>query len=339
MKMVVRMSLVCACAATALIFFINCDETLVVSRQGGEEFQFRPETEQSAEPIRPIPLHTKLDEKKVKLGRKLFHDTMLSSDHSISCSSCHDLKHGGADGKRRSRGVGGAEGEITAPTVYNSGLSFKQFWDGRANSLEEQVGGPLLNSNEMASDWKTVIDRLKHSPKYSQEFAEAFATGISEENIRNAIATFERSLSTPNCRFDQFLRGDLTAITHEELEGYKIFKQVGCISCHQGVAVGGNMFQPFGVMGNYFHDRGNVTKADYGRFNVTSVEADRFMFKVPSLRNVALVAPYFHDGSTRTLEEAVSIMGKYQLGTPLDGKQVRLVVKFLNTLTGDCEKW
>lgn len=338
MKTVVSISLVCVCATTASILFVNRDETLEVGRQTSEESQFRPEVEQSAEPIRPIPLHTKLDEKKVNLGRELFHDTLLSADRTISCASCHDLKHGGADGKKRSMGVGGAQGEISAPTVYNSGLNFKQFWDGRANTLEEQVGGPLLNPNEMASDWKTVIDRLKSSPSYSRKFAVSYAAEISEENIRNAIATFERSLNTPNCRFDQFLRGDLTAITHEELEGYKTFKQVGCISCHQGVAVGGNMFQPFGVMGNYFRDRGNVTKADFGRFNATAIEADRFMFKVPSLRNVALAAPYFHDGSAKTLEEAVSVMSRYQLGTPLNAQQIGLVVKFLNTLTGDCEK-
>ncbi len=187
----------------------------------------------------------------------------------------------------------------------------------------------------MDSNWIDITNKLKLSPEYQAAFAELYAQGIQSATIKDAIATFERSLSTPNSRFDRFLQGDVQILSEQEKEGYRLFKSYGCASCHQGVGIGGNMFQRFGVMGDYFADRGKPTKADLGRFNVTGNEADRHLFKVPGLRNVALTAPYFHDGSTRSLEEAVMVMAKYQLGRQLSSEELHRIVSFLKTLSGE----
>jgi cytochrome c peroxidase len=292
-------------------------------------------TTREHEPIKAIPQITGLDPEKIALGKTLFGEPRLSHDDTISCASCHDFQKGGADGRVHSLGMNQAEGTINTPSVFNCGLNFKQFWDGRAATLEEQVNGPLEAANEMASSWPEVIRKLRAAPDYVAAFARVYADGIEPRNIKNAIAEYERSLTTPNSRFDQFLRGDDAALSAEEAEGYRKFKSYGCTSCHQGVNAGGNMFETLGAMADYFADRGHVTKADYGRFNVTGREEDRFVFKVPSLRNVALTAPYFHDGSAKTLEDAVRVMGKYQLGHTLTPVDIDQIVKFLHTLTGE----
>jgi cytochrome c peroxidase len=287
------------------------------------------------EPIRPIPLEVKLDAKKVALGDKLFHDKRLSANNSIACASCHGLDRGGVDGQAVSTGINGAKGPINAPTVFNSGFSFRQFWDGRADSLEAQAAGPVHNPKEMGSNWAEVIAKLGRDDALVAAFKESYADGLQAKNIQDAIATFERSLTTPNSRFDKYLRGDQKALSADELQGYRLFKQYGCIACHQGINVGGNMFQQFGVMGDYFKQRGNPTDADLGRFNVTKNPADKHFFKVPSLRNIALTAPYFHDGSARTLNDAVDVMFKFQLGRSAPAQDKELIIKFLRTLTGE----
>lgn len=287
----------------------------------------------SQEPLQPLPA-IQLDPIKVALGKKLFHDKRLSRDNTISCASCHDLMQGGVDRQRISRGVGGAEGMINSPSVLNSGLNFRQFWDGRAASLEDQIDGPIHNGVEMASNWQEIIGKLSQDAHYRQTFAALYPDGIRSHTIKDAIATFERSLAIPS-RFDQYLLGNASAINNEEKKGYELFKNYGCVACHQGVNIGGNMYQYFGVAGNYFADRGNITEADYGRYNVTHKEQDRFMFKVPSLRNVALTPPYFHDGSAQTLEDAVAVMAKYQLGRTLSAQDRQLIVAFLKSLTGE----
>lgn len=291
-------------------------------------------TELQREPIRPLPISVSLNPRKVALGRSLFSDPALSRDGTVSCASCHALDSGGTDHRQHSMGLHRTEGAVNAPTVFNVGFNFRQFWDGRAETLEAQIDGPLQSPGEMGSDWRDVLPRLRGLKDYAAGFAQTYSDGISADNVRNAIAEFERSLITPNARFDRFLRGDSAALTDEEKAGYLKFKSYGCISCHQGVNVGGNMFQRMGVIGDYFADRGNVTQADYGRFNVTKDEADRYTFKVPSLRNVELTAPYFHDGSAQTLDEAVAIMAKYQLGRQLPPQDRDQLVKFLKTLTG-----
>jgi cytochrome c peroxidase len=287
-----------------------------------------------AEPITPIPQPADVLSKKVLLGERLFHDPGLSRDQKVSCATCHDLKRGGVDGKPHSVGVGGTPLAVNTPTVFNSGLNFRQFWDGRAASLEDQAEGPLLHPDEMGATWPAIVAKLKDSAEYSRAFDDVYADGVQAANVKDAIASFERSLATPGSRFDRYLAGDAMALSAPEYRGYWLFKSYGCIACHQGANVGGNMFQKLGVMRNYFEDRGNVQPADLGRYNVTKKEEDRHVFKVPSLRNVALTAPYFHDGSAATLPGAVAIMGRYQLGVEIASSDIALIVAFLETLTG-----
>lgn len=284
------------------------------------------------EPVKPLPV-LKLSPEKVKLGERLFNEKRFSKDNTVSCASCHSLSHGGADPKALSLGVGGMPGDVNSPSVLNAAHNFRQFWDGRAPTLEEQIGFVVENPVELASSWKDVLAKLNADAVLVGEFKKLYPDGITVKNITDSIAAYERSLAVDS-RFDLFLRGDANAITPEEKEGYEKFKAYGCVACHQGVNVGGNLYQVFGVMGNYFKDRGNVKKADYGRFNVTGKESDRYMFKVPSLRNVALTAPYFHDGSAKTLEDAVNVMFKYQLGRQAPEKDKKLIIKFLQSLTG-----
>ncbi|PIW26535.1 MAG: cytochrome B6 [Rhodospirillales bacterium CG15_BIG_FIL_POST_REV_8_21_14_020_66_15] len=301
--------------------------------QPGTSDHHRPLADQ--EPIRPIPREIMLDPGKVALGKKLFHDTRLSRDNTVACANCHDVSDDGADGLERSVGIGGAQTRLNAPTVFNSGFNFVQFWNGRAATLEDQIEGPIHAPNEMATSWPEIIAKLNRDSGMVSDFAAIYGGPIQSAAIKDAIATYERSLITPDSRFDRFLRGDETAITATERAGYELFKNYRCVACHQGVNVGGNLYAKIGVVGNYLADRGGVTDADLGRFNVTGRERDRQVFKVPSLRNVALTAPYFHDGSVKTLRSAVVFMAKYQLGRPISKEDVELIVAFLETLTGE----
>ncbi|MDR2689608.1 MAG: cytochrome-c peroxidase [Azoarcus sp.] len=287
--------------------------------------------------IIPIPVRAadEADAGKIALGDRLFNDPQLSADGSISCASCHIIATGGDDGRKRSIGVNAAVGDVNSPTVFNSVYNFRQFWDGRAANLAEQVAGPILNPVEMASSWPIVIRRLENDADYRRDFQREYGGAINETSVSDAIARYETTLVTPNSPFDRYLNGNPGAIGADALEGYNRFTDYGCISCHQGINVGGNFFQRFGVMGDYFADRGNLTKADLGRYNITGQEEDRYVFKVPSLRNVALTAPYFHDGSIATLDEAVDIMGRYQLGRSLSVEDRRLIAAFLDSLTGE----
>lgn len=286
-------------------------------------------------PILPLPQTISLNAQKIALGKRLFHEARLSASGTISCASCHNLATGGVDRQPRSRGTDGKMGNINTPTVFNSSFNFRQFWDGRAASLEDQVNGPLQNPAEMGSSWPLTISLLNNDPQYRKTFSAIYKDGIQPQNVRDAIATFERSLITPNARFDRYLRGDSAAIDKEELEGYRLFTQIGCISCHQGVNIGGNLYQKLGIMEDYFAARGNLTTADMGLFNVTGKEEDRHYFKVPSLRNVALTAPYLHDSSATTLDDAIETMARYQLGRNLSDTEVARISAFLHTLTGE----
>jgi len=286
------------------------------------------------EPIRPLPVVEGLDPAKVALGERLFSDRRLSADDTVACANCHGLDSAGVDKLPRSFGIGGRQGTVNAPTVYNSAFNFRQFWDGRAATLEEQVAGPVHNPLEMGSNWAEVAAKLKADPAYRAAFEGLYPGGVDGASIADAIAIFERSLVTPS-RFDRYLRGDDGALSEGEKQGYRLFKSYGCTACHQGVNVGGNMYQRFGLFGDYFADRGgDLTQADLGRFNVTGDENDRFRFKVPGLRNVARTAPYFHDGSVSDLGEAVRIMAHYQLGRALPEPDVAHIVQFLQSLTG-----
>ena len=286
------------------------------------------------EPIRPVPAPD-VDWARAALGERLFHETRLSKDDTVSCASCHDLDSGGDDGRRVSVGIDGEVGPINAPTVFNAGYNFKQFWDGRAGTLEAQVDGPVTSPVEMGSLWPDVVAKLYRDETYPSQFGAIYADGISRDNVKDALAEFMRSLTTPGSRFDSWLAGDEAALDERELRGYALFKSYGCASCHQGANVGGNMFQVFGVINNYFTRRGNITDADRGRFNVTGNEADMHAFKVPSLRMAAHTAPYLHDGRAATLRDAVDIMFEFQLGREAPDADKDAIVAFIRTLAGE----
>ncbi len=267
---------------------------------------------------------------KVALGKKLYFDTRLSKAQDISCNSCHNLDTFGVDNEPTSPGHKGQRGGRNSPTVLNAALHIAQFWDGRAKDVEAQAIGPILNPIEMAMDSEqAVLERLGADPKTVAAFKEAFpaeSTPLTYVNIGNAIGAFERTLLTPS-RFDDFLNGDEHALTPEEKAGGKLFVQTGCTACHMGATVGGAMYQKLGLVKDY-------PTADQGRYEVTKQEADKKVFKVPSLRNVTKTGPYFHDGSVSTLEAAVSQMGEYQLGKKLSNQEVSSIISFLGTLTG-----
>jgi cytochrome c peroxidase len=291
-----------------------------------------------AEPIKPLPPPPVVDAMKAVLGRALFFDRRFSKDNSVSCASCHAFDKGGAYGATRPTGVGGKKHTLNSPTVFNSAYNFRQLWSGGQPGIEGVVDQVVKSPLVFGSSWPEVLGRLSADAALVARFGKAYPEGLTKESAAHALGEYTRSLTTPNARFDQYLRGKADAITADERSGYELFKKYGCVACHQGVNVGGNMFQKFGVMGDYFAARGNVKPADYGRFNVTGREADRYVFKVPSLRNVALTAPYFHDGSADTLPQAVQVMFTYQLGRGASAQDVDLIVKFLGTLTGEQPK-
>lgn len=282
-----------------------------------------------ASTIEPIPLAVEYHIKKASLGKKLFSDTILSKDGTISCATCHNLEHNGADTTPYSFGVDGAEGLVNSPTVFNSSGNFVQFWNGRAEDLKAQVIMPITNPVEMADNKENILKKLKNS-KYDELFKALYKDGVTIENLSEVVAEFEKALITPNSRFDQYLRGDLNAITAEEKEGFKTFKELGCISCHNGVNVGGNMYQKSGLIIPYLQD-----KPMLGRFDITSRDRDKNIYKVPSLRNIELTAPYFHDGQVKTLKDAVFMMQKHQLGIIPKKIDTKRITTFLKTLTGE----
>jgi cytochrome c peroxidase len=266
------------------------------------------------------------------LGRMLFFDKRLSKDHDLSCNSCHALDHFGVDNEPTSVGAKGARGRRNSPTVFNAAGHFTAFWDGRAGNVEEQAKGPILNPSEMAmTDAPAVVAVLQKIPGYVTAFHAAFpgdAAAVSYENVGRAIGAFERSLVTPS-RWDKYLAGDRAALSAKEITGLKLFTDLGCMTCHTGEFVGGSMFQKVGVAAPW------PNQADEGRFEVTKLASDRMMFKVPSLRNVAKTSPYFHDGSAKTLEEAIELMGRYQIGEEINEKDIAAIAAWLGSLTGE----
>jgi cytochrome c peroxidase len=301
------------------------------------------EVTQTNEPIQPLPsemlpvsVASALENRwKVTLGEKLFQDVRLSRNNQRSCLSCHSFSLGGADRLSHSIGINGAATAVNTPTVFNVRFNFRLNWNGKFANLSDHLDALISNPQVMGIQWSEAIRSLQQVPEYVQLFNQSYPDGFTPTNIKDAIVAYELSLNTPNARFDRFLQGDKKSLTRSEQEGYRLFKTYGCISCHQGVNLGGNMFQPFGVIGNYLADRGQITSADLGRFNVTKNPADRYLFRVPSLRNVAVTPPYFHDGSVKTLKQAIAKMTKYQLGRPLLTEQIELIAQFLKTLTGE----
>jgi cytochrome c peroxidase len=286
---------------------------------------------QTNEPITPVHPPKLLNIGMSELGKKLYFDPRLSKSGFISCNSCHNLSMGGTDNLQTSIGDHWQQGPINAPTVLNSSLNVAQFWDGRAADLQAQAGGPIANPGEMGFSHTLALDMLASIPAYVREFKQVFGTDkVAINQVTAAIAEFEKTLVTPNSRFDQWLLGKKDALAADELAGYKLFKESGCVGCHNGEAVGGNSFQKMGVVAPY---KGDDKAA--GRAGVTGKDADRFNFKVPTLRNVEMTYPYFHDGSANTLTEAVDVMGRIQLGKKFTAGENEQIVAFLKTLTGD----
>jgi cytochrome c peroxidase len=283
------------------------------------------------EPIQPIQPVGQINLGLAELGKKLYFDPRLSKSGFISCNSCHNLSMGGTDNLKTSIGDHWKEGPINAPTVLNSSMNVAQFWDGRAKDLQAQAGGPIANPGEMASSHGLAVQVLSSMPAYVTEFKQVFDSDrITIDRVTAAIAEFEKTLVTPNSRFDQWLLGNPNALAADELAGYKLFKESGCVACHNGPAVGGNSFRKMGLVESY-----KTSNPAQGRVAVTGKDADRFNFKVPSLRNIELTYPYFHDGAATSLREAVDTMGRIQLGKRFSETENAQIVAFLKSLTGE----
>lgn len=279
-------------------------------------------------PIQPIEIKNLAE---VELGKKLFFDPRLSKSGFISCNSCHNLSMGGTDNLPTSIGDRWNKGPINSPTVLNATNNIAQFWDGRAKDLQEQAGGPIANPGEMGFTHELAVNVIKSIPDYVAEFKSVYnIDDIDINQLTKAIAAFEETLVTPNAPFDRWLNGDLNALTQEQIEGYALFKQSGCTACHSGVNVGSQMYQKMGLIEPY-----KTNNPAEGRYAVTGKDADRFTYKVPTLRNVELTYPYFHDGMAKTLPEAVDIMGRIQLGKKFTSEENTKIVAFLKSLTGE----
>lgn len=288
------------------------------------------------EPLQPLPASVSVDVKKAALGEKLFNDKRLSADDTLACSGCHLYEKAGTDNSRFAEGIRGQFGDINAPTMFNAMFNIRQFWDGRAADLQEQAGGPPMNPIEMGSSgWEQIIGKLSGDEALTAEIEAVYADGWTGANITDAIAEYEKTLITPNSRFDRWLAGDDKALTAEEAEGYRLFKLYRCSSCHVGKSVGGQSFEYMDLKADYFADRGEPLGSDKGLMGYTGKEEDLHRFKVPNLRNVELTHPYMHDGTVTTLDESVRVMGKYLSGLPVSDNDRKLIVAFLRTLTGE----
>jgi cytochrome c peroxidase len=285
------------------------------------------------EPVTPLRPVDDLDAAKVELGLKLFHDPRLSRGDAVACASCHRLDAGGDDDRARAPGADGRPLDYNAPTIFNVALNFRLNWRGNFATLEQQNEAVLLDARVMNTSWLELLPKLQADASYPREFSRLYGGAPSRERVLDALATFQRSLTTPNSRLDRYLRGE-NALSPAEEQGYRLFQSYGCIACHQGANLGGNLFQRVGIFRDLF-PQAAATEADLGRFAITGMEADRKVFRVPGLRNVAVTAPYFHNGYTGSLAEAVEIMARSQLGRELPPQDVDLIVQFLNALTGE----
>lgn len=288
----------------------------------------------AAQVIHPLPASVAVNWPKAVLGQRLYHDKRLSGDDTLSCASCHDLARGGTDQAAVSTGIRGQKGGINAPTTFNSGFQFMQFWDGRAADLQEQAAGPPENPVEMGTTFAKIVEKLNADEAFKADFEAVYPAGISKATVTHAIAEFEKTLVTPGSRFDQFLGGKADALSADEKHGWQAFQDRGCPTCHTGRLLGGRSFEKMGRTKDYFAARGNLTAADDGRFAVTKAERDRRRFKVPTLRNIERTFPYFHDGSAADLKAAVKVMADVQVGAALPDAEADVLVAFLKTLTG-----
>ncbi len=280
--------------------------------------------------ITPLPASIPYDKEKAMLGKQLYMDTTLSADGKVSCNTCHDTKTFGMDNQVFSTGINGVmDTPFNSPTTFNAAFNFVQFWNGRAKDLADQARSPFTNPHEMGlNDEAEVIKIIEQNPDYKAKFNKIYGE-INMDNITDAIAEFEKTLITPNAPFDRYQKGDENAISEAAKRGWNAFKTNGCVACHQGQNIGGTMYQKIGIFEPY------PNQENLGRYEITKVESDKMVFKVPSLRNVAKTAPYYHDGSIPTLDACVQFMAYYQLGKFLDQQTVEDIVAFLESLTGE----
>ncbi len=288
------------------------------------------------EPILPIPDKLELNTAKVELGKILFHEPKLSRKGDMSCASCHFMDKSGDDNRKVTINNDGTDGTLNTPTMFNVAFNHHVTWTGKFTHLEPQIYAAFTNPKHMAADWKQAENLLQSTPSYKNQFNKIYGDGITVNNFIDAIAEYEHSLITPNSPFDQWLLGNDNAISTKALDGYKLFKEIGCITCHQGRNIGGNIFQPLGLFKPHHEfQRRAATQTDMGRFNVTQREQDKYVFRVAPLRNVAVTGPWFHDGSEETLKDAIQSMAEYQLGIQLEEHEVEQIEAFLETLTGE----
>ena len=278
--------------------------------------------------IYPIPQNIEYNIQKAKLGKKLFFETKLSKNNTISCASCHFLTDGGDDNIKFSFGIDGKMGNINSPTVLNSVYNFRQFWNGRSKTLKEQALGPIENPVEMGHSFNILVKELKKDTAYPKKFSEFYPDGITRNNIADAIAEFEKTLITPNAPFDKYLRGDENAVSENVKKGYKLFEDKGCIGCHNGVNIGGSAFAKFGVIKG-------TDSTHKGLYELTKDKDDLYIFKVPTLRNITKTAPYFHDGRSKNLYDSIDFMANIQLGITLKDEEILLIEEFLKSLDGE----
>lgn len=281
--------------------------------------------------ITPIPQSIPYNKEKAKLGKKLFFDTILSHDRTVSCETCHHLKNKitGADSMSLSKGIYGKLGDFNSPTVLNAVFNYVQFWNGRVDTLKEQTQGPLHNPKEMGMTKKLLILRLNGDEDYKKAFDKLYTDGVNVQNVADAIAEFEKTLITPNSRFDKYLQGDEKALSAQEKKGYKTFKSLGCIACHNGVNIGGNLIQHFGIFSSE-----DIPELKSRHYYISNEDRETYYYKVPSLRNISKTAPYFHDGKVYDLKEAIDTMIHFQLGREVSKEKKESIYKFLLTLDG-----
>ena len=291
-------------------------------------------TSNRKEPISPIPQTVEFNAAKAALGQSLFSDTRFSKNNTVACATCHQLESGGDDNVSTGISLIADHHALNTPSIFNARYNFRQNWNGSAATLEEQIEMVMANQHEFNNQWDNVTAQLSTDRNFVKAYNKIYNGIVTKDNLVDALVEYEKSLVTPNSAFDRYLRNEKNSLTQEEINGYMLFKGLGCISCHQGMNIGGNLYQRFGIFYDYLAERGDINKHDFGKFNTTKRQMDKFVFKVPSLRNVAVTAPYLHDGSAKTLEDAISIMGKTQLGRTLTANEISLIKAFLNSLTG-----
>ena len=301
----------------------------------------------ASEPVEVIPDYVETNPAKVALGKKMFNDTRISLDNTISCATCHVLEDGGADhaDERVSEGINGLQGTVNSPTVFNAVFNIDQFWNGRAHTLAEQAAAPPINPVEMGDQtWEQIIERLCQDVSLVAEFKAIYPEeGLTEATVTDAIEEYEKTLITPNDKLDRYLKGDKNAMSAEELAGYQAFKANDCATCHYGKTLGGQSFELMSKYGDYFADRKEsrpdiaYNDDDNGLFGFTGKAEDMHKFKVPNLRNISKTAPYYHDGTIESLEEAVRLMFHYELGKTATDEQVASITTFLKALDGESE--